>query len=137
MVHFYEDFLSAYDPKLRELRGVYYTPEPVVSYIVSSVDRLLRREFGLSDGLADTTTVKTVTSDGEPQSSPRVLILDPAVGTGTFLREAVSQIRDAVQDQGLGGAWPKYVREHLLPRLFGFEIMMPPTLSAISSLRSR
>ena len=126
VVHFYEDFLSAYDPKLRELRGVYYTPEPVVSYIVSSVDRLLRREFGLSDGLADTTTVKTVTADGEPQSSPRVLILDPAVGTGTFLREAVSQIRDDVQRRRLEGAWPKYVQEHLLPRLFGFELMMAP-----------
>ena len=126
VVHFYEDFLSAYDPKLRELRGVYYTPEPVVSYIVSSVDRLLRREFGLSDGLADTTTVKTVTSDGEPQSSPRVLILDPAVGTGTFLREAVSQIHDDVQRRGLAGAWPDYVQEHLLPRLFGFELMMAP-----------
>ena len=126
VVHFYEDFLSAYDPKLRELRGVYYTPEPVVSYIVSSVDRLLRREFGLSDGLADTTTVKTVTSDGEPQSSPRVLILDPAVGTGTFLREAVSQIHDDVQRRRLGGAWPDYVQEHLLPRLFGFELMMAP-----------
>ncbi len=126
VVHFYEDFLNAYDPKLRELRGVYYTPEPVVSYIVSSVDRLLRREFGLSDGLADTTTVKTVTSDGEPQSSPRVLILDPAVGTGTFLREAVSQIHDDVQRRRLGGAWPDYVQEHLLPRLFGFELMMAP-----------
>ena len=126
VVHFYEDFLSAYDPKLRELRGVYYTPEPVVSYIVSSVDRLLRREFGLSDGLADTTTVETVTADGEPQSSPRVLILDPAVGTGTFLREAVSQIHDDVQRRHLGGAWPKYVQDHLLPRLFGFELMMAP-----------
>ena len=126
VVHFYEDFLSAYDPELRELRGVYYTPEPVVSYIVSSVDSLLRREFGLSNGLADKATVTIAKADGEAQTRPRVLILDPAVGTGTFLREAVSQIRDAVQRQRLGGAWPKYVREHLLPRLFGFELMMAP-----------
>ena len=126
VVHFYEDFLSAYDPELRELRGVYYTPEPVVSYIVSSVDSLLRSNFGLSDGLADTTTVEAVTESGEQQTSPRVLILDPATGTGTFLREVVSQVRDDVQRRGLAGAWPDYVQEHLLPRLFGFELMMAP-----------
>src|SRR6185437_12668156 len=55
IVHFYETFLAAYDPKLRELRGVYYTPEPVVSYIVRSVDAILKRDFGLADGLASDT----------------------------------------------------------------------------------
>ena len=126
VVHFYEDFLAAYDPKLRELRGVYYTPEPVVSYIVRSVDRLLRDEFGLADGLADTATVEVATEDGEARTSPRVLILDPAAGPGTFLREVVSQVRRTIADKGLGGAWPDYVREHLLPRLFGFELLMAP-----------
>ena len=58
VVHFYEDFLAAYDPRLREMRGVYYTPEPVVSYIVRSVDRLLRNRFDLADGLADTAKIK-------------------------------------------------------------------------------
>ena len=125
-MHFYEDFLGAYDPKLRELRGVYYTPEPVVSYIVRSVDRLLRDEFGLADGLADTGTVEVATEDGEARTSPRVLILDPAAGTGTFLREVVSRVRRTIADKGLGGAWPDYVREHLLPRLFGFELLMAP-----------
>ena len=129
VVHFYEDFLQAYDPKLRELRGVYYTPEPVVSYIVRSVDRLLRDEFGLEHGLADTDTVEVPEGEGEEQTwrtSPRVLILDPAAGTGTFLREVVSRVRGDLQSRGLGGTWPSYVSEHLLPRLFGFELLMAP-----------
>ena len=126
VVHFYEDFLAAYDPKLREVRGVYYTPEPVVSYIVRSVDHLLRDRFGLADGLADTATVTVERPDGGPETSPRVLILDPAAGTGTFLREAIATIRTTIENKGLGGAWPDYVRDHLLPRLFGFELLMAP-----------
>lgn len=126
VVHFYEDFLAAYDPKLREVRGVYYTPEPVVSYIVRSVDHLLRGRFGLADGLADTATVTVERPDGEPETSPRVLILDPAAGTGTFLRETITTIRTTIENKGLGGAWPDYVRDHLLPRLFGFESLMAP-----------
>ena len=126
VVHFYEDFLHAYDSKLRELRGVYYTPEPVVSYIVRSVDKLLRTRFGLKDGLADTATVEIESQDGEKRPYPRVLILDPAAGTGTFLREAVSQIRRNVERTGAGGMWEPYVKEHLLPRLFGFELLMAP-----------
>ena len=118
VVHFYEDFLVAYDPQLRELRGVYYTPEPVVSWIVRSVDRLLRDRFGLADGLAETV--------GAGKAGRPVLILDPAAGTGTFLREAVSCIRDTIDEKGLGGAWPDYVQHHLLPRLFGFELLMAP-----------
>ena len=119
VVHFYEDFLAALDPDLREKRGVYYTPEPVVQYIVASTDRLLRERFGLADGLADTATVA-----GGAQ--PRVLILDPAAGTGTFLRETVARIRSTVEAKGLAGAWPTYVREHLLGRLWGFELLMAP-----------
>ena len=126
VVHFYEDFLAAYDPDLREVRGVYYTPEPVVSYIVRSVDRILRESFGLGDGLADTETIIERGPEGQPKASPRVLILDPAAGTGTFLRETVATIRATIEGQGLGGAWPDYVRDHLLPRLFGFELLMAP-----------
>ena len=118
VVHFYEDLLAAYDPKLREERGVYYTPEPVVSYIVKSVDYLLRDRFGLSDGLADTTT--------NDNNVPKVLILDPAAGTGTFLLEAVKSIHTTIENRNLGGAWPDYVRNHLLDRLFGFELLMAP-----------
>ena len=124
--HFYEDFLAAYDPDMREMRGVYYTPEPVVSYIVRSLDRLLRDRFNLADGLADTEKVEVGTSGGERSESPRVLILDPAVGTGTFLREVISDIRATITEKGLAGAWPEYVRDHLLPRLYGFELLMAP-----------
>lgn len=116
VVHFYEDFLAAYDPDLREMRGVYYTPEPVVSYIVRSIDCLLRDRFGLADGLA-------ATVDGEGR---QVLILDPAAGTGTFLREVVTHVRDTIKRKGMGGAWPDYVKNQLLPRLFGFELLMAP-----------
>ena len=126
VVHFYEDFLAAYDPRMRESRGVYYTPEPVVSYIVRSVDRLLRDRFDLPDGLADTAKIKVEVPDGVDEEIPRVLILDPAAGTGTFLREVIASIRSTITKKGLAGAWPGYVKDHLLPRLFGFELLMAP-----------
>ncbi len=130
IVHFYETFLAQYDPKLRELRGVYYTPEPVVSYIVRSVDYLLRTHFDCPDGLADTSTVSyTYIEDEGKQSTglaPRVLILDPACGTGTFLYTVIDQIRETYRQTGNAGMWSGYVRQHLLPRLFGFELLMPP-----------
>ena len=126
VVHFYEDFLAAYDPELREMRGVYYTPEPVVSYIVRSIDYLLRTRFHLVDGLADTAKVKTDLAGERQEENPRVLILDPAAGTGTFLREVISFIRGTIEGKGLAGAWSNYVHEHLLPRLFGFELLMAP-----------
>src|SRR6266571_2522123 len=130
IVHFYETFLAQYDPKLRELRGVYYTPEPVVSYIVRSVDHLLRAHFDCPDGLADTSTITIPSIDekGKPrnESSPRVLILDPACGTGTFLYTIIDLIRETYHKTGNAGMWSGYVREHLLPRLFGFELLMAP-----------
>ncbi|PZS05633.1 MAG: DNA methyltransferase, partial [Candidatus Chloroheliales bacterium] len=127
--HFYETFLAAYDRTLREGRGVYYTPEPVVSYIVRSVDHLLKQEFGLPEGLADTGTVSVnpppTASDRMPIQTP-VVILDPATGTGTFLHEVVRQIYDENFAGKKAGAWPGYVSRHLLPRLFGFELLMAP-----------
>ena len=117
VTHFYENFLKAYDPQLREIRGVYYTPEPVVSYIVRSVDRLLQSQFGVPWGLAELPG---------PGKKHRTFILDPAAGTGTFLREVIVQIRATLERQGLAGAWPEYVKQHLLPRLFGFELLMAP-----------
>lgn len=132
VVHFYETFLAAYDPTLRERRGVYYTPEPVVSYIVRSVDRLLKERFSLGKGLADTSTVTQHRHGGAgekervPATSPRVLILDPACGTGTFLYRVVDDIRALFMERGEAGMWSAYVREHLLPRLFGFELLMAP-----------
>jgi predicted helicase len=108
VVHFYETFLAAYDPKMRELRGVYYTPEPVVSYIVRSVDKLLEMHFGKPKGLADEKT----------------LILDPAVGTATFLYFVIQRIHKRFAGQK--GAWDGYVAQHLLNRIFGFELLMAP-----------
>ncbi len=130
IVHFYETFLAAYDPKLREMRGVYYTPEPVVSYIVRSVDWILREHFDLPDGLADraTVTYEVEQPDGtrEQRTSPRVLILDPACGTGTFLYHVIDHIRRQFVQSNNAGMWPGFVREQLLPRLFGFELLMAP-----------
>jgi hypothetical protein len=129
VVHFYETFLSAYDPKLRELRGVYYTPEPVVSYIVESIDWLLREKFGLKDGLADKSKITVKRQEAGQtieEESHRVLILDPATGTGTFLFEVIEHIRERFEKKHQAGLWPAYVHEHLLPRLFGFELLMAP-----------
>ena len=124
VVHFYETFLAAYDPKLRESRGVYYTPEPVVSYIVRSVDHLLKTRFGLKEGLADASKVKVPAPDGGTQQVHKVQVLDPATGTGTFLHGVIDQIHDTFK--GNDGMWSVYVSEHLLPRLFGFELLMAP-----------
>jgi hypothetical protein len=118
VVHFYELFLSEYDKAQKVQRGVFYTPDPVVSYIVRSVDHLLKTEFGLADGLADTTV--------DPETGePLVQILDPAAGTGTFLAHVIDQIEAAVKARP-GADWNAYVAEHLLPRLHGFELMMAP-----------
>ncbi len=108
VVHFYESFLSAYNPSLRETRGVYYTPEPVVKYIVRSVDHILKTRFDRPRGLAD----------------ENALILDPAAGTGTFLYFVIEQIKEAFAGQQ--GLWKSYVEERLLPRIFGFELLMAP-----------
>ena len=116
IIHFYETFLAAYDARLRKVRGVYYTPEPVVSYIVRSVDHLLKTRFKCPAGLADTART--------PDGQPRVLVLDPACGTGTFLYAVVDHIREAFRQRGNAGMWSGFVREHLLPRLFGFELLM-------------
>lgn len=134
IIHFYETFLGEYDPKLRKARGVWYTPEPVVNFIVRAVDDILKSEFGLKDGLADTSKVKVkVNTDVRDARSKtgykqvekevhRVQILDPATGTGTFLAEVVKQIYQKFEGQQ--GIWSQYVEEHLIPRLNGFEILM-------------
>ena len=110
VVHFYETFLGAYAPQTRKARGVYYTPEPVVSYIVRSLDHIVKTRFSRPLGLADTNT----------------LILDPAVGTATFLYFVIQQIHETLIAMGQAGAWNDYVETHLLPRVFGFELLMAP-----------
>jgi type I restriction-modification system DNA methylase subunit len=117
VIRFYEDFLAAYKPQMRERRGVYYTPEPVVSYMVRSVDELLKDKFNKPLGIAD----------------PEVMILDPACGTGTFLlwifqlihkrfQESPEALTEGLEDK----SWSGYVKERLLPRVFGFELLMAP-----------
>lgn len=107
VLHFYETFLTEYNPKLREKRGIYYTPESIVNYMIRIVDDVLQQKFMLTDGIADKQT----------------LVLDPATGTGTFLYNLIQHIH-ATHFQSQIGAWDDYVRDGLLPRLFGFELLM-------------
>jgi len=143
VIHFYELFLSEYDKKKKVQRGIFYTPQPVVSYIVRSVHELLQNEFGLEAGLADITTWGEMVKrkpdikipEGVSPDEPFVQILDPATGTATFLVEVIDIIHKtmrakwikqghmALETQSL---WNKYVPKHLLPRLYGFELMMAP-----------
>jgi len=139
-LHFYETFLAEYNPAKRKARGVWYTPEAVVNFIVRAVDDVLKEEFGLPLGLADTSKIsvevdtgqtKEVTRKGvktrvpkmEKREIHRVQILDPATGTGTFLAEVIKQITPRIQAIN-GGGWSKYVERDLLPRLHGFELLM-------------
>ncbi|MEX0756078.1 MAG: type ISP restriction/modification enzyme [Actinomycetota bacterium] len=143
VIHFYELFLAEYDRKQKVRRGVFYTPRPVVSYIVRSVDEVLREEFGLHDGLADTTTWGELEGRHEGLTIPEgisrdqdfVQILDPATGTGTFLVEVIDLIHRTLvmkwREQGHGDKsvetlWNEYVPSHLLPRIHGYELLMAP-----------
>jgi len=143
VIHFYELFMSEYDRAQRIKRGEFYTPDPVVSYIVRSVDRLLRTEFGLEDGLADVTTWGEMAEKVRGLEMPKgvsrdeafVQILDPATGTGTFLAMVIDVVYETMtakwRRQGKSGekmreAWNEYVTAHLLPRVHGFELMMAP-----------
>ena len=148
-IHFYQDFLDAYDPQIRKDQGVYYTPDEVVSYIVRTAHTALQERFGLELGLADTTSwtdfAKAATIDvpeGVDADEPFVQVLDPATGTGTFLLRVIEVIHETMmaqyEEQGLGEKasqreWVKYVRAHLLPRINGFELMMAPYI--VSHLR--
>ena len=127
IIHFYETFLSEYDPAIRKARGVWYTPKPVVNFIVRAVDDILKTEFDLPNGLADTSKTKIKTrvqghNKEVEQEVHRVQILDPATGTGTFLAEVVQHIYQ--QFEGQQGIWSNYVENHLIPRLNGFELLM-------------
>ncbi|MGJ0340559.1 type ISP restriction/modification enzyme [Aliarcobacter cryaerophilus] len=132
IIHFYETFLSEYNPALRKSRGVWYTPQAVVNFIVRACDEVLKDEFDLSDGLSDETKIKIKVDDinsGYTKSGQKikkdievhkVQILDPATGTGTFLAETIKFIKKDFW----GGSWSSYVEEHLIPRLNGFELLM-------------
>ena len=109
MLYFYEKFLEKYDAGERQRRGVYYTPAELVAYVVTAVQALLRERFGREDGLAD----------------PSVVVLDPAVGTGTFLIGAAAAALAVVEPQG-SAAVRRLIREHLLPDFYGFELLPAP-----------
>jgi hypothetical protein len=141
VIYFYEGFLNAYEKEQKKRRGVYYTPLPVVKFIVQAVDDILKTEFGIKDGLASTQT-KTISipkkKNGkdigtETKTVPAIQILDPAVGTGTFLRQVILQIWENFKKSNAGqtkksiqNQWNQYVKNDLLPRLNGFELMMAP-----------
>ena len=100
-----------------------------MSYIVESIDWLLREKFAIEDGLADKSKITVNRQEAGKaieEESHRVLILDPATGTGTFLFEVVEQIRERFEKKHQAGLWPANVHELLLPRLFGFELLMAP-----------
>ncbi len=125
IIHFYEDFLSEYDPKLRKARGVWYTPQPVVDFIVRAVDDVLKTEFDLPQGLADTSKTKVkINLNGKQveQEYHKVQVLDPATGTGTFLAQVIKHIHKKFEGQQ--GIWSNYIETHLIPRLNGFELLM-------------
>ena len=134
-LHFYETFLAAYNPAKRKARGVWYTPEAVVHFIVRAVDDVLKTDFDLAEGLADTSRVTIDWDDHkidakgnaipitEKRDVHRVQILDPATGTGTFLAEVIKLLAERVQHTA-PGAWSSYVEHELIPRLHGFELLM-------------
>ncbi|QTA88179.1 SAM-dependent DNA methylase domain-containing protein [Desulfonema magnum] len=140
VIHFYEGFLKQYDAQQKIKRGAFYTPRPVVSFIVRSVHEILRKDFGLEDGLADTTTWGEMTRQnreikipkGVSEDAPFVQILDPATGTGTFLVEVIDLIHKTMvekweaEGEDVRKRWNEYVPKHLLPRIYGFELMMAP-----------
>lgn len=119
LVHFYEDFLEEYNPKIREDFGVWYTPQQVVSFIVDAVDYLLKTELNIHDGLADNSLINY-----EGKQIHKVQILDPATGTGTFLATAAEKIRNCYIGQE--GLWAEDVVKHIIPRMNGFEYLMAP-----------
>lgn len=134
VLHFYETFLGTYDKTMREIRGVWYTPEPVVKFIVRAIDDVLKTHFDLKDGIADNSKIEILLdSQTRDDRSPtgyrrvkkdihKVQLLDVATGTGTFLAETVKQIHEKFV--GLEGIWSSYVEKDLLPRMHGFELLM-------------
>jgi len=138
IIHFYEDFLQEYDASERKKMGAYYTPIPVVKFIVRQVDKILKEDFGVSKGLASSETIEYEVDVGQDMRAdkrmkantkqkltvPRVQVLDPAVGTATFLNEVIKHVHKSFEGQE--GRWESYVNDNLLKRLHGFELMMAP-----------
>lgn len=133
VIYFYEDFLSYYEHETKKRRGVYYTPWPVVSFMVRAVNDILKTEFGFEDGLAQNKERKKSKAELGTQYEAAVNILDPATGTGTFLREVILNIHENFENINASKSseerkklWNQYIPKYLLPRLNGFELMMAP-----------
>lgn len=118
VIHFYEDFLREYDPDLRKKMGAYYTPMPVVRFIIRAIDEILQKDFNLPKGLADTSKYDN--------GLHKVQVLDPATGTGTFISAVIRLIYEKILKAGQKGSWTSYVHHDLLPRIHAFELMMGP-----------
>ena len=114
ILYFYEPFLNYFDPILRRKLGVWYTPPEIVTYMVERVDRVLRTELGIADGLAD----------------DRVVVLDPCCGTGSFLVEVLHRINRTLQGKGIGSLAAESLKRAAITRIHGFEIMTAPMIIA-------
>jgi hypothetical protein len=133
VVHFYEEFLKSYDPRARIDAGAFYTPQPVVAFMVRAVDEVLRSRFGLEEGVADRSTWSDVAEhlgvkipQGVDPESPFLSILDPAAGTGTFLVEWLRQAKRSFQAAHPDGAWRARQDDFVLPSMHAFELMLAP-----------
>jgi Type ISP C-terminal specificity domain len=133
VIHFYEEFLTRYDRKMRADAGAFYTPQPVVRFMVRAIDELLRTRFGLAEGVADTSAWRDVAKktgvsvpEGVDPNSPFISMVDPATGTGTFLVEWLRQARRSFVAAHPKADWPGRLREHVLPQMHAFELMLGP-----------
>ena len=133
VIHFYEEFLKQYDRKMRADAGAFYTPQPVVEFMVRMVDDVLRTRFGLPLGIADPATWGEVAGrndfklpDGVDPDKPFVSMIDPATGTGTFLVEWLRRARESFIEEHRADDWPAHAREHVLPAMHAFENMLAP-----------
>ena len=149
IIHFYEEFLTFYDPALRKSLGVFYTPVQAVQYLISFVDKILVKDFAIEGGLSNNEQITTKVpcapykitknkwSDEMTISVPRVAILDPACGTGSFGAEIIKYIKNTYFSGARSVFYENYIQQEngLLSRLIGFEIMMTSYVVAHLKIR--
>ena len=133
VIHFYEEFLKRYDRKMRANAGAFYTPVPVVDFMVRGVDELLKSRFGLEAGIADRATWQQVSErvgfhmpEGIDPDEPFVSMVDPATGTGTFLVRWLEQAKRSFSAAEPDGNWRQHLGEVVLPAMHAFELMLAP-----------
>ena len=133
VIHFYEEFLKKYDRRMRADSGAFYTPEPVVEFMVRGVDEILKTRFGLEAGIADPATWQDVADrvafevpEGVDPDKPFISMIDPATGTGTFLVHWLRQAKRSFETARLGASWRQQLSEKVLPSIHAFELMLGP-----------